>query len=220
MVGIQWNEFVGNNWRNVGLILKLKSNPVKIIFWKVQFMGYQPIDFQILRSTRPKERKHKNSQRTRRLDGWDGNGLQRKVGDRSSGARKNVAPPQPHRLRFGRHRENPACPALRRASLLMSKREERDDGESKQQAVGTLIAGKKKFSSCDKVLWMLNRVRSFAAGLVCNDRGASYGKHTSTHEPDNSECSFSPSYQHYSGMYFRLHPLIRKKLCFLFTNYT
>lgn len=66
---------------------------------------------------------------------------------------------------------------------------------------------------------MLNRLRSFAAGLVCNDRGASYGKHTGSHEPDNSECSFSPSYQHYSGMYFRLHPLIRKKLCFLFTNY-
>ncbi|CAK9873791.1 unnamed protein product [Sphagnum jensenii] len=47
---------------------------------------------------------------------------------------------------------------------------------------------------------MLNRVRSFAAGLVCNDRGASYGKHTSSHEPENSECSFSPSYQYYSDV--------------------
>jgi hypothetical protein len=154
------------------------------------------------------------------LDGWDGNGLQRKVGDRWSGPERTSRRRNHIVCVLVGIRENPAWPALRPASLLMSEREERDDGESKQQTGGTLIAGKKKFSSCDKVLWMLNRVRSFAAGLVCNDRGASYGKHTSTHEPDNSECSFSPSYQHYSGMYFRLHPLIRKKLCFLFTNYT
>ncbi len=167
-----------------------------------------------------KEKIKINRQRTRLLDGWDGNGLQRKVGDRSSGPEGTSRRRNHIVCVLVGIRENPAWSALRRASLLMSEREERDDGESKQQTGGTLIAGKKKFSSCDKVLWMLNRVRSFAAGLVCNDRGASYGKHTSSHEPDNSECSFSPSYQHYSGMYFRLHPLIRKKLCFLFTNYT
>jgi hypothetical protein len=99
-----------------------------------------------------KEKIKINRQRMRLLDGWDGNGLQRKVGDRSSGPEGTSRRRNHIVCVLVGIRENPAWSALRRASLLMSERKERDDGESKQQTGGTLIAGKKKFSSCDKVL--------------------------------------------------------------------
>jgi hypothetical protein len=136
----------------VGLILKLKSNRLKIIFWRVQFVA---INQSISRFYAVKGRKNEKIKIARGRVAWTVGmalDLQRKVGDRSS---------RPERTARRRNhivcvlvgiRENPASPALRRASLLMSEREERDDGDSKQQRGGTLIAGKKKFSSCDKVL--------------------------------------------------------------------
>ncbi len=116
MVGIQWNEFVGNNWRNVGLILKLNSNPPEFYFLECSIYGYQPIDFQILRSKRRKKRKNKNKppeDASLGPLGWQW--FATKGWRPFKRARKNVAPPQPYRLRFGRH-SGKSCLARAQAS--------------------------------------------------------------------------------------------------------
>jgi hypothetical protein len=77
-----------------------------------------------------KEKIKINRQRTRRLDRWDGNGLQRKVGDRSSGPERTSRRRNHIVCVLVGIQENPAWPALRRAGRERRRREQATDGRN------------------------------------------------------------------------------------------
>jgi hypothetical protein len=110
--------------------------PLNLFFWKVQFMGYQPIDFQSLGSKKRKERKNKNKPpedaSLGRL-GWQW--FATKGWRPFKRARKNVAPPQPYRLPFGRH-SGKSCLARAQASKSADERAGRERRRSEQATDG------------------------------------------------------------------------------------